>query len=863
MNATMFASSAIAVSTHLLQTSKILLPNICISLEKICNFWYNIQNTPQKGTFMRTDTLQEVYNFAHMYARNNRVNCVQPAHVLFGLVNVENPAKDFLAQFGMTAQNLEPRTSFHTGAIFDSRALQTLDARSARLALEMGTNEVDCIHTLLAILTMDGDYACDKIDFFLKNIGKTRNDFFKYVVSQLPNKQKLVNYTMGVDDNLNIDISTALPDMELATTAPERHDQNVFEFGVDLTQKAMLGKIDQVVGRDEETARVIQTLIRRTKNNPVLVGEAGVGKTAVVEGLALKIAQGQVPHELQGKKLVELDLASMLAGTRFRGDFEERIKNIIAQVMADKDVILFIDEIHNLVGAGGTSEGSLDAAEILKPALARGELRIIGATTLDEYHKYIERDPALERRFQPVVIAEPTPELAVTILRGVKSKYENYHSITITDEAIVAAVQLSVRYITDRFLPDKAFDVLDEACSKLKISKHSVPPQVTDLTAKLARLKRQIDNETNQNQLAELQKAYRQLSIQLENAQQQYQAYLKSQNIRLTAEDVRQVVSQMTGVPVTELSREERDKLVHLEEELSKRVIGQSQAVKVVSLAVRRQRAGLKDPNKPIGSFIFVGPTGSGKTELTKALADCLFGSDSDVIRIDMSEYMEKQSTAKLIGAPPGYVGYEEGGYLTEKVHRKPYSVVLFDEIEKAHPDVFNLLLQILDEGRLTDSHGKTIDFRNTVIIMTSNIGVTDTKVGGMGFAPTNDYNTMHDNVEKALKKFFRPEFLNRVDEIVVFNYLGKEETLKITELLCFGLVKRLRGTLNLRFTDKAIELLAAVGFDKDYGARPLKRAIQRYVEDALAEQLLEGKIAKGDTVVVDAQNNKISFYKQ
>lgn len=812
---------------------------------------------------MRTDTLQEVYNFAHMYARNNRVNCVQPAHVLFGLVNVENPTKDFLAQFGMTAQNLEPRTSFHTGAIFDSRALQTLDARSARLALEMGTNEVDCIHTLLAILTMDGDYACDKIDFFLKNIGKTRNDFFKYVVSQLPNKQKLVNYTMGVDDNLNIDISTALPDMELATTAPERHDQNVFEFGVDLTQKAMLGKIDQVVGRDEETARVIQTLIRRTKNNPVLVGEAGVGKTAVVEGLALKIAQGQVPHELQGKKLVELDLASMLAGTRFRGDFEERIKNIIAQVMADKDVILFIDEIHNLVGAGGTSEGSLDAAEILKPALARGELRIIGATTLDEYHKYIERDPALERRFQPVVISEPTPELAVTILRGVKSKYENYHSITITDEAIVAAVQLSVRYITDRFLPDKAFDVLDEACSKLKISKHSVPPQVTDLTAKLARLKRQIDNETNQNQLAELQKAYRQLSIQLENAQQQYQAYLKSQNIRLTAEDVRQVVSQMTGVPVTELSREERDKLVHLEEELSKRVIGQSQAVKVVSLAVRRQRAGLKDPNKPIGSFIFVGPTGSGKTELTKALADCLFGSDSDVIRIDMSEYMEKQSTAKLIGAPPGYVGYEEGGYLTEKVHRKPYSVVLFDEIEKAHPDVFNLLLQILDEGRLTDSHGKTIDFRNTVIIMTSNIGVTDTKVGGMGFAPTNDYNTMHDNVEKALKKFFRPEFLNRVDEIVVFNYLGKEETLKITELLCFGLVKRLRGTLNLRFTDKAIELLAAVGFDKDYGARPLKRAIQRYVEDALAEQLLEGKIAKGDTVVVDAQNNKISFYKQ
>ncbi len=815
---------------------------------------------------MRTETLQTAYDFATMYARNNRVNCILPEHVLFGLVNVDNPAKDYLAKFGMTAQNLEPKTSFHTGAIYDSSAIQILDARAARIALEMGDKDVDCIHVLLAILSMNDSYAYDKISFFLKNKGKTPNDFFEYIVSQLPNKEKLIRFTMGGHDTptpIGESPSQSTLDFELAGTAPERRDTNAFEFGIDLTQKALLGKIDDVIGRDEETARVIQTLIRRTKNNPVLVGEAGVGKTAVVEGLALKMAKGQVPHELQGKKLIELDLASMLAGTRFRGDFEERIKNIVNQVIADKDIILFIDEIHNLVGAGGTNEGSLDAAEILKPALARGELRIIGATTLDEYHKYIERDPALERRFQPVVVAEPTVELAIGILRGVKSKYESYHSVTITDEAIVTAVQLSVRYITDRFLPDKAFDVLDEACSKLKISKHSVPPQIAELTAKLARLKRQIDNETNQNQLWELQKTYRQLAIQLESAQQQYQVYLKSQNIKLTAEDVRQVVSQMTGVPVTELSREERDKLVHLEEELSKRVIGQSQAVKAVSLAVRRQRAGLKDPNKPIGSFIFVGPTGVGKTELTKALADCLFGSENDVIRLDMSEYMEKQSTAKLIGAPPGYVGYEESGYLTEKVHRKPYSVVLFDEIEKAHPDVFNLLLQILDEGRLTDSHGKTIDFRNTVIIMTSNIGVTDGKGATMGFAGDNDYQTMRDNVEKALKKFFRPEFLNRVDEIVLFDYLGRQETLKITELLCFGLVKRLRGTLNLRFTDKAIEHVASVGFDKEYGARPLKRAIQRHVEDALAEQLLVGKIAKGDTVVVDVQNNKIIFYKQ
>lgn len=815
---------------------------------------------------MRTETLQSVYDIANMNARNSRAGCTSPSHVLYGLAKVDNPAKYLLAKFGMTEQNLEPKSLVIEKISVVRNAMDALDKISANIARVTAVKDVDCIHVLLALTSMTDDYACDKIRFHLKETGKTLTDFVNYVISQLPNRDMFVRY-MNSRDNApdNVDAENAQPlfEVEPVTTVPQRRDNDAVDFGIDLTQKALIGKIDQVIGRDDETTRVIQTLIRRTKNNPVLVGEAGVGKTAVVEGLALKIAQGNVPHELQGKRIVELDLASMLAGTRFRGDFEERIKAIIDQVIADKDIILFIDEIHNLVGAGGTNEGSLDAAEILKPALARGELRIIGATTLDEYHKYIERDPALERRFQPVVIAEPTPELAIGILRGVKSKYESYHSVTITDEAIVTAVQLSVRYITDRFLPDKAFDVLDEACSKLKISKHSVPPQIADYSAKLARVKRQMDSETNTAQLVELQKAYRQLTLQLENAQYQYQQQLKTQNITLTADDVRQVVSQITGVPVTELTREERDKLVHLEEELSKRVIGQQQAVKVVSLAVRRQRAGLKDPNKPIGSFIFVGPTGSGKTELTKALAECLFGTDSDVIRIDMSEYMEKQSTAKLIGAPPGYVGYEEGGYLTEKVHRKPYSVVLFDEIEKAHPDVFNLLLQILDEGRLTDSHGKTIDFRNTVIIMTSNIGISDTKTPTMGFAGGNDYQTMHDNVEKALKKFFRPEFLNRVDEIVLFNYLGREETLKITELLCFGLVKRLRGTLELRFTDKAIEYLANVGFDKDYGARPLKRAIQRNVEDALAEQLLDGTISKGDTVVVDTQNGKIIFYKQ
>lgn len=816
---------------------------------------------------MRTETLQSVYDIANMNARTSRAGYTSPSHVLYGLAKVDNPAKYVLAKFGMTEQNLEPKSLVIESIAEVRTSMDVLDRVSAQIARITALKDVDCIHALLAIVYMQDDYACDKIRFHLNEVGKNLTEFSNYVISQLPNRDMFIRFINSNDTPLdNIGTENAqqpLFEVEPVTTVPQRRDNAAVEFGIDLTQKALIGKIDQVIGRDDETTRVIQTLIRRTKNNPVLVGEAGVGKTAVVEGLALRIAQGNVPHELQGKRIVELDLASMLAGTRFRGDFEERIKAIIDQVIADKDIILFIDEIHNLVGAGGTNEGSLDAAEMLKPALARGELRIIGATTLDEYHKYIERDPALERRFQPVVIAEPTPELAVGILRGVKNKYESYHSVTITDEAIVTAVQLSVRYITDRFLPDKAFDVLDEACSKLKLSKHSVPPQIAEYSAKLARVKRQMDSETNNAQLVELQKAYRQLTLQLENAQYVYQQQLKTQNITLTADDVRQVVSQITGVPVTELTREERDKLVHLEEELSKRVIGQQQAVKVVSLAVRRQRAGLKDPNKPIGSFIFVGPTGSGKTELTKALAESLFGSDSDVIRIDMSEYMEKQSTAKLIGAPPGYAGYDEGGYLTEKVHRKPYSVVLFDEIEKAHPDVFNLLLQILDEGRLTDSHGKTVDFRNTVIIMTSNIGISDTKTPTIGFAGNSNYEVMHNNVEKALKKFFRPEFLNRVDEIVLFNYLGREETLKITELLCFGLVKRLRGTLELRFTDKAIEYLANVGFDKDYGARPLKRAIQRNVEDALAEQLLTGTISKGNTVVVDTQNGKIIFYKQ
>ncbi|MCX4286349.1 MAG: ATP-dependent Clp protease ATP-binding subunit [Clostridia bacterium] len=809
---------------------------------------------------MQTETLQSVYEFAGMFARNKKVSLLEAQHVLYGLVNVENEAKKYLTEFGLTVQNLEPKEKGRGGILHESAEIMKLNARAALIASQLGEKDVNCVHILVAILSMKNTYAFDKIAYLLGENGKTPEQLFSRIIDDIPNREKLL------DLGKNRDAEASLEPVATADCYARKVDNNSLPYGVDLTEKASMGGFDPVIGRDFEIERVIQTLTRRSKNNPVLVGEPGVGKTAVVEGLANCIAMGHVPVELQGKRLVELDIAGMIAGTRFRGDFEERLTNLISEVVSAGDVILFIDEIHNMVGAGGTAEGTLDAAEILKPALARGELRVIGATTTREYRQYIEKDPALERRFQPITVDEPTPELAVKIVKGVKSKYEKHHGVIITNEAIDTAVQLSVRYVTDRFLPDKAFDIIDEACSKLKISAYAVPPRLVELSNELKTLTRKIDLTSPQDgeQYNVLQRKYNELRFEYEHIQGEYKMQLQEYQCKLTAADVRLVVSQMTGIPVAELSRAEKDKLVHLEEELAKRVIGQSEAVKAVARAVRRQRAGLKDPNRPIGSFIFVGPTGVGKTELAKALANCLFGADSEVIRIDMSEYMDKQSTAKLIGAPPGYAGYEESGYLTEKVQRKPYSVVLFDEIEKAHPDVFNLLLQILDEGRLTNSHGKTIDFRNTVIILTSNIGVTDVNNGvGFGLAGQDEIAAMRDSVERSLKKFFRPEFLNRLDEIVVFSYLSKSETSQIAELLCYNLYKRLRGIINLRFTDSAIETLANEGYDKFYGARPLKRVIQRKIEDVLAEKLLCGDISKGDTIIVDSMGDKIFFKKQ
>lgn len=808
---------------------------------------------------MQTETLQDVFDFATVFAHNQYYKKPESRHILTGLAHVENEATHFLTDFGLTEDILAPKEKAIGGVEQRPNEIVQLNARAAFFAEQLGATDTDCVHMLLALLTISDTYAYKKIKWLLDEKGKKIDDLFMTVVNSLPNKERLHSLVKAQPQQ-------ELSNMEMtADSYVSQTDTNGIPYGFDLTEKAQIGGFDPIIGRDVETERVIQTLTRRTKNNPVLVGEAGVGKTAVVEGLAMAMSQGLVPAELQGKRLIQLDMAGMVAGTRFRGDFEERLTNVVNKVISEGDVILFIDEIHNMVGAGGTSDGAMDAAEILKPALARGELRIIGATTTREYRMYIEKDPALERRFQPITVDEPSPELAIQIVKGVKSKYEKHHGVYITDEAIETAVQLAVRYVTDRFLPDKAFDIIDEACSKLKMSTFQTPRRLVELNSELKSAKRKLDlalASRDAEQIKISEQNYNELRFEYEFEQSEYQNQLNEGNEQLTANDVRLVVSQMTGVPVAELSREEKDKLVHLEEELSKRVIGQSEAVKVVSRAVRRQRAGLKDPNRPIGSFIFVGPTGVGKTELAKALSDCLFGQNSDVIRIDMSEYMDKASVAKLIGAPPGYVGYDESGYLTEKVLRRPYSVVLFDEIEKAHPDVFNLLLQILDEGRLTDSHGKTVDFRNTVIILTSNIGVTDVGSPSIGFGRVDDYASMRDSVERSLRKFFRPEFLNRLDETVLFNYLSEAEMAQIAELMCFGLYKRLKGVINLKFTDRSIHALAIDGYDKMYGARPLKRTIQRKVEDALAEKLLTGEINKGDRVIVDVSNGEIVFNK-
>ncbi len=645
------------------------------------------------------------------------------------------------------------------------------------------------------------------------------------------------------------------------------------QFGRDLTAMAREGKLDPVIGRGKEIERVIQILSRRTKNNPCLIGEPGVGKTAIAEGLAQKITADEVPELLRGKRVVTLDLTGMVAGTKYRGDFEERIKNAIDEVIREKNVILFIDEIHTIIGAGA-AEGAVDAANILKPSLARGELQVIGATTLDEYRKHIEKDAALERRFQPVTVGEPTAEEAILILRGLRDKYEAHHKVKITDEALEAAVTLSTRYISDRYLPDKAIDLVDEAASRVRLKAFTAPPDLKKLEEEVKRLseeKKAAVNEQDFERAAHLRDEEKELAQKLEEQRGHWQEKNAGITGEVSAADIAEIVSSWTGVPVVQLTEAEGQRLLRMEEILHERIVGQDEAVTAVAKAIRRGRVGLKDPRRPIGSFIFLGPTGVGKTELCKALAEAMFGDENAMIRLDMSEYMEKHTVSRLVGSPPGYVGYDEGGQLTEKIRRKPYSVVLFDEIEKAHPDVFNMLLQILEDGILTDAQGRRVDFKNTVIIMTSNVGarmITEHRKLGFAVATQKDaaenQKQIREDVLGELKKTFRPEFLNRVDDIIVFQQLSEEDIRRIARRMLQSLDKRLEDMgMTLEVSDDAVAEIAKEGFDPVYGARPLRRAIQSRIEDVLAEQLLEGRFRSGDVVQVGVKDNRFSFDAQ
>ncbi|MBR3780494.1 MAG: ATP-dependent Clp protease ATP-binding subunit [Clostridia bacterium] len=665
--------------------------------------------------------------------------------------------------------------------------------------------------------------------------------------------------------------STSSPSGNHKNDTKEKSDTpTLSQFGRDLTVLATQGRIDPVIGRHKEIERVIQILSRRTKNNPCLIGEPGVGKTAIAEGLALKIATGEVPELLRNKRIITLDLTGMVAGTKYRGDFEERIRNAIDEVKKAGDIILFIDEVHTLIGAG-SAEGAVDAANILKPSLARGELQVIGATTLEEYRKHIEKDSALERRFQPVTVGEPTEEEAVEILKGLRDKYEAHHKVRITDGAILAAVKMSSRYIGDRYLPDKAIDLVDEAASRVRLKAFTAPPDLKELEDKVKSLNEEMQSAVNSQDFehaAALRDEKNKIAKELENERRIWKEKSSHSTGEVSEKEIADIVSQWTGIPVVQLTQEESQRLLHMEEELHQRIVGQDEAVSAVARAIRRGRAGLKDPKRPTGSFIFLGPTGVGKTELCKTLAASMFGDENAMIRLDMSEYMEKHTVSRLVGSPPGYVGYEEGGQLTEKVRRRPYSVVLFDEIEKAHPDVFNMLLQILEDGILTDSQGRRVDFKNCIIIMTSNVGakkISQSGQGVLGFAAdkseTADEKKIREAVMGELKNVFRPEFLNRVDDIIVFRQLKQDDINEIARRMLSGLSKRVKELdFELEFSDEAVEEIGKAGFDPVYGARPLRRAIQQKIEDKLSEEMLEGKLVAGNKYVCTVENGEYKF---
>ncbi len=734
----------------------------------------------------------------------------------------------------LTPEDFTPRTK---------RVMQTAIITSA----QVGHSFVGTEHLLVALLSERDSYAVK----FMEELSVSVNSVLTALKASL-------------NEEAEKDFSPQSADK---TKDSKGKNKNLEKFGRDLTEAAEKGEIDPVIGREQEIRRVIEILSRRTKNNPVLIGEPGVGKTAVAEGLALKIAKGEVPELLKDKHVFSLNLTGMIAGTKYRGDFEERIKGVIDELKKDQNTILFIDELHTIVGAG-SAEGSADAANILKPTLAKGDFQVIGATTLNEYRKYIEKDSALERRFQPVKVGEPTKDEAKEILKGLRDKYEAHHKVKISDEAIDAAVELSVRYIADRYLPDKAIDLIDESASRLRLKEQTAPPELKETEDEIAKLEiEKAEAVSNQDfeRAAKVRDKQKSLRDSLEEQKEKWKSDIESKVAAVTKDDVAKTVSDWSGVPAEELTKEESERLLNLEAELHNRVIGQDKAVTAVAKAIRRGRAGLKEENRPVGSFIFLGPTGVGKTELTKALASSMFGDENAMLRLDMSEYMEKHTVSKLIGSPPGYVGYDEGGQLTEKVRRKPYSVILFDEIEKAHPDVFNMLLQILEDGRLTDSQGRTVSFKNTVIIMTSNVGArlitNTTKSLGFDTQAESKSDNIKETVLAELKKVFRPEFLNRVDDIIVFNKLTKDEVKEIASLMLKNLGARL-NTLGyeLEFTDKALERIAEEGFDEAYGARPIRRAVRSLVEDELSEKLLSGELQGKTKIICDFDGDKIIF---
>lgn len=820
---------------------------------------YRFKGFTEKANTALNLALQSAEEFGHTY--------IGSEHIVLGLLKEgTGVAASVLGERGITADDyqtklLEAESSGSychlTPDDFTPRACQIMETALVE-ASSMHHGYVGTEHLLLAALRDTGSVAVR----LLSAMGVHPNDIFNDILKLLGGAESAAS---GVGRNK--------PAGSASSPGKGGKTPVLDQFGKDLTEVAKSGKLDPVIGRGKEIERVIQILSRRTKNNPCLIGEPGVGKTAIAEGLAQKIAANEVPELLKNKRVIALDMGGMVAGTKYRGDFEERIKNAIDEVVAAKDIILFIDEIHTLVGAGA-AEGAVDAANILKPFLARGELQVIGATTLEEYRKYIEKDAALERRFHPVTVGEPTQEETLQILRGLRPKYAAHHNVEITDEALEAAVSMSSRYIADRYLPDKAIDLMDEAASKVRLKAYTPPPDMKELEDEIKRLgeeKESAVNEQDFERAARLRDQEKEQQEKLNAQKAEWQNKNAGVSGKVTKQEIAEVVSGWTGVPVVQLTEEESQRLLKMEDVLHERIVGQEEAVSAVSKAIRRGRVGLKDPKRPIGSFIFLGPTGVGKTELCKALAEAMFGDENAMIRLDMSEYMEKHTVSRLVGSPPGYVGYDEGGQLTEKIRRKPYSVLLFDEIEKAHPDVFNLLLQILEDGILTDAQGRKVDFKNTIIIMTSNIGarlITDKhQLGFGGESKETDtpesYEKIRENVLGELKKSFRPEFLNRVDDIVVFHQLTQADIESIARRMIYALDKRLEGMgMHMQVTDEVITELAKAGFDPVYGARPLRRTIQSRVEDPLAEAMLEGRFHANDTINVDMNEEKLTFSK-